>query len=283
MLKERRRAFLDITIDGRVIGRIVLELFNDVAPKTCQNFLMLCTGMAGIGKVSGKPLHYKGSTFHRVIKNFMIQGGDFTKGDGTGGESIYGGMFDDEEFVMKHDEPFMLSMANKGPNTNGSQFFITTTSTPHLNNVHVVFGKVVSGFEVVKEIEHLKTDSKYRPIADVVILNCGELVKKTKKRKKSNSDASSTLFRSTTPEKRRNNKVEKHKESKESSSKRSRRDNDFRQYSRPRLTRSGHKIKGRGALRFRSDRDRSRTPPHWRREQVKYYLHCIIKSSLCCL
>ncbi|VDN42336.1 unnamed protein product [Gongylonema pulchrum] len=119
--KDRHRAFFDITIDGRLAGRIVMELYSDVAPRTCHNFLMLCTGMAGNGK-----------------------GGDFTKGDGTGGESVYGGMFDDEEFVMKHDEPFVLSMANKGPNTNGSQFFITTAPAPHLNNVHVVFGKVSS-------------------------------------------------------------------------------------------------------------------------------------------
>nr|1A33_A Chain A, PEPTIDYLPROLYL ISOMERASE [Brugia malayi]1A58_A Chain A, CYCLOPHILIN [Brugia malayi]1C5F_A Chain A, PEPTIDYL-PROLYL CIS-TRANS ISOMERASE 1 [Brugia malayi]1C5F_C Chain C, PEPTIDYL-PROLYL CIS-TRANS ISOMERASE 1 [Brugia malayi]1C5F_E Chain E, PEPTIDYL-PROLYL CIS-TRANS ISOMERASE 1 [Brugia malayi]1C5F_G Chain G, PEPTIDYL-PROLYL CIS-TRANS ISOMERASE 1 [Brugia malayi]1C5F_I Chain I, PEPTIDYL-PROLYL CIS-TRANS ISOMERASE 1 [Brugia malayi]1C5F_K Chain K, PEPTIDYL-PROLYL CIS-TRANS ISOMERASE 1 [B len=174
--KDRRRVFLDVTIDGNLAGRIVMELYNDIAPRTCNNFLMLCTGMAGTGKISGKPLHYKGSTFHRVIKNFMIQGGDFTKGDGTGGESIYGGMFDDEEFVMKHDEPFVVSMANKGPNTNGSQFFITTTPAPHLNNIHVVFGKVVSGQEVVTKIEYLKTNSKNRPLADVVILNCGELV-----------------------------------------------------------------------------------------------------------
>ncbi|VDM39363.1 unnamed protein product [Toxocara canis] len=189
--KERRRAFFDVTIDGRLAGRIVMELFNDVAPRTAHNFLMLCTGMAGVGKVSGKPLHYKASTFHRIIKNFMIQGGDFTKGDGTGGESVYGGMFDDEDFVMKHSEPFMLSMANKGPNTNGSQFFITTAPAPHLDGVHVVFGKVVSGQEVVTEIEHLKTNAKNRPLADVVILNCGELVRK-KKRRHSSSESKST-------------------------------------------------------------------------------------------
>ncbi|KAM3727919.1 Peptidyl-prolyl cis-trans isomerase [Dirofilaria immitis] len=328
--KDRRRVFLDVTIDGSLAGRIVMELYNDIAPRTCNNFLMLCTGMAGIGKISGKPLHYKGSTFHRVIKNFMIQGGDFTKGDGTGGESIYGGMFDDEEFVMKHDEPFLVSMANKGPNTNGSQFFITTTPAPHLNNIHVVFGKVVSGQEVVTKIEYLKTNSKNRPLADVVILNCGELVRRKKRQysSKSSESVSSTstekshkktkkakmkdkkrkegedvehleigaivpeaelqlssvkpedlpeepehqnkylMRRSKTPE---NSKKEKKEKSRQSPQRFSRRDTGHR-LNRMRRTRTGHKIKGRGALRFRtpegsSDYDGSRTPPHWRREQ----------------
>uniref|UniRef100_A0A1I7VW51 peptidylprolyl isomerase n=1 Tax=Loa loa TaxID=7209 RepID=A0A1I7VW51_LOALO len=323
--KDRRRVFFDVTIDGNLAGRIVIELYNDIAPRTCNNFLMLCTGMAGTGKISGKPLHYKGSTFHRVIKNFMIQGGDFTKGDGTGGESIYGGMFDDEEFVMKHDEPFLVSMANKGPNTNGSQFFITTTPAPHLNNIHVVFGKVVSGQEVVTKIEYLKTNSKNRPLADVVILNCGELVrrkkrqhssrssesvsssasaekshKKTKKakmkeKKRKESDEVEHLEIGTVPEAElqlssvkpedlpeepehqnksktpESSKKEKKEKPRQSPQRFSRRDIGQR-LNRMRRTRTGHKIKGRGALRFRtpegsSDHDGSRTPPHWRREQ----------------
>ncbi|KAK0406341.1 hypothetical protein QR680_018516 [Steinernema hermaphroditum] len=187
--KERRRCFFDITIDGRATGRIVFELFDDVAPVTCENFLKLCTGEAGVGKTTGKPLHYKGTLFHRVIKNFMIQAGDFSAGNGTGGESIYGGMFDDEEFVFKHDEPFLLSMANKGKNTNGSQFFITTKPAPHLDGIHVVFGRVLDGTDVVTEIEKLKVNQKSRPFADVIILNCGQLVKKSK-RKYSESEES---------------------------------------------------------------------------------------------
>ncbi|VDK66164.1 unnamed protein product [Cylicostephanus goldi] len=171
------------------------------APKTTENFVKLCTGAAGLGKQSGMPLHYKGSTFHRVIKDFMIQeisevtlqfkGGDFTTGKGTGGESIYGGLFDDEPFILKHDQPFLLSMANKGPNTNGSQFFITTKAAPHLNNKHVVFGKVISGSEVVTEIEHLKVNARSCPIADVIITNCGELVRKRKKEVSSSESESS--------------------------------------------------------------------------------------------
>ena len=118
---NRPRVFFDISVSNVSLGRIVIELFNDVAPKTAENFRQLTTGEAGIGKTTEKPLHYKGSLFHRVVKNFMIQGGDFVNLNGTGGESIYGGTFDDEAFTLKHDRPFLLSMANRGKNTNGSQ------------------------------------------------------------------------------------------------------------------------------------------------------------------
>lgn len=166
------RVFFDISIADTASGRIVFELFPD-APQTAENFRALCTGERGMGQ-SGKPLHYRGSTFHRVIPQFMLQGGDFTKGDGTGGESIYGNKFRDENFIRRHSQPGLLSMANAGPNTNGSQFFITTVPTPHLDGKHVVFGRVVEGMEVVRVIEQ-QGSSTGRPRARVVITNCGQL------------------------------------------------------------------------------------------------------------
>lgn len=127
--------FFDIEVRGEIIGRIVMELRADVVPRTAENFRCLCTGERGLGR-SGKPLHFKGSTFHRVIPEFMCQGGDFTRGDGTGGESIYGKTFADENFSLKHDQAGILSMANAGPGTNGSQFFLCTVACPWLDNKH---------------------------------------------------------------------------------------------------------------------------------------------------
>ena len=196
-IKNRPRVFLDIQVGNVPLGRITFELFTDLAPKTAENFRALCTGEKGIGKTTEKPLHYLGSCFHRVVKDFMIQGGDFVNHNGTGGESIYGSTFDDEEFKLKHDRPFLLSMANRGRNTNGSQFFITTNHTPHLDNIHVIFGQVVGGKEVVKEINELEVDKKDRPLQDARIVNCGQLVKKAtssnkENKKKKKKRASST-------------------------------------------------------------------------------------------
>lgn len=173
MAKPNPKVFFDIVIGQMKAGRVVMELFADVTPKTAENFRALCTGEKGIGK-AGKPLHYKGSAFHRIIPNFMCQGGDFTRGNGTGGESIYGAKFNDENFKLKHTGPGILSMANAGPNTNGSQFFICTTKTPWLDGKHVVFGKVVDGYKVVEQMEAVGSESG-RTTEPVVIEDSGQL------------------------------------------------------------------------------------------------------------
>ena len=167
------RVFFDLNIGSQPAGRIVMELRADVVPKTAENFRALCTGEKGIGK-SGKPLHFKGSTFHRVIQNFMCQGGDFTRGNGTGGESIYGEKFADENFILKHTGPGILSMANAGPGTNGSQFFLCTVKTEWLDGKHVVFGSVVEGMDVVKKVEGVGSSSG-KTSQTVTIANCGQL------------------------------------------------------------------------------------------------------------
>ncbi|KAL2630121.1 hypothetical protein R1flu_014807 [Riccia fluitans] len=178
-LSPNPRVFFDITIDGEPAGRMVMELYADTVPKTAENFRALCTGEKGVGQVTGKPLHFKGTIFHRVIAGFMAQGGDFSKRNGTGGESIYGGKFSDENFKHFHDGAGVLSMANAGPNTNGSQFFLTFKSAAHLNGKHVVFGKVIEGLDVLKKIEAQPTGQrngqKYVPDVPIKIVNCGEI------------------------------------------------------------------------------------------------------------
>jgi len=168
-----RRVFFDVEVDGKPLGRITMGLYGEVVPKTVENFRALCTGEKGVGS-SGKPLWYQGSKFHRVIPDFMLQGGDFTMGNGMGGESIYGAKFEDENFKLKHTKEGLLSMANAGPGTNGSQFFITTVKTAWLDGKHVVFGEVLEGMDVVKAIEKLGSASGQTK-GEIVIKASGEL------------------------------------------------------------------------------------------------------------
>ena len=167
------KVFFDVSIGGEKVGRVLFGLFGEIAPRTVDNFLHLCLCDKGAGK-KGAELCYKGCSFHRIIPGFMVQGGDFTDGNGVGGESIYGEKFEDESFEVKHSSPGMLSMANSGPNTNGSQFFITTVPTPWLDGKHVVFGRVMSGMKVVKMIEAVGSESG-TPSQKVEIIDCGEL------------------------------------------------------------------------------------------------------------
>ena len=172
-LPANPQVFFDISIgkegeEGHHIGRVVFELFPKKVPKTVENFRSICTGE------KGEQLHYKNSIFHRVISGFMMQGGDITHANGTGGLSIYGQKFNDENVWLPHTHGGLLSMANSGPNTNGSQFFITFKDTPHLNGKHIVFGRVVSGYDICQKVEETKSVSD-KPVLDVRIVECGEL------------------------------------------------------------------------------------------------------------
>ncbi|OBZ72620.1 Peptidyl-prolyl cis-trans isomerase cyp11 [Grifola frondosa] len=195
----RPRVFFDFSIDNVAAGRVIFELFNDTVPKTCENFRALCTGEKGLSPISSDRLYYKNSIIHRSIKGFMIQGGDFTKRNGTGGDSIYGGPFSDEDLTRPLDSEGLLCMANKGPNTNNSQFFVTLRACPHLNGKHVVFGRD-------------------RPAVPVTITNCGELMLRTQaqpKQPESKSTAASEPESSSElsdEEKRRHRKKRRHRD-----------------------------------------------------------------------
>ena len=166
---EGRDPYFEIQIGDKNVGRIVFELIDDVVPKTCENFRHLCSK----GLNQGEPPAYKGSIFHRIIEDFMIQGGDFTNHNGTGGRSIYGNKFEDESFELKNNQPGILSMANAGTNTNGSQFFICTQPAPHLDGKHVAFGIVKEGYDIVEMLNGIETDGNDKPIQTCKIINCG--------------------------------------------------------------------------------------------------------------
>lgn len=167
------RAYMEIKVGKELLGKVVIGLYGNVVPKTVENFKALVTGEKGLGK-EGKPLHYKGSKFHRVIPEFMAQGGDITQGNGFGGESIYGEKFEDENFTLRHEARGLVAMANAGPNTNGSQFYIIFDAQPHLDGKHVVFGKVEAGLDILRRIEATGTESG-EPTEEVEILDCGLL------------------------------------------------------------------------------------------------------------
>eukprot|EP00039_Didymoeca_costata_P030313 m.28951 g.28951 ORF g.28951 m.28951 type:complete len:357 (+) comp8049_c0_seq1:92-1162(+) len=272
-MASERRAFFDVSINNKNAGRVVFELFFGIAPKTAENFRALCTGEKGVGK-AGKPLHYEGALFHRIVKGFMIQGGDFTNFNGTGGESIHGPTFPDEAFVRKHDQPYLLSMANRGPNTNSSQFFITTVRTPHLDGKHVVFGRVVSGEEVINALENQAVDGD-KPISICKIEKCGELVlkqtgepKKKKKSKKEKKEKKKSKKSKKSKKKKKSRGSDSDKddsdgEGSDKNEKKEDKDDEKEKDSkkgkvlappppREKVSKSGRVVRGRGVLRYRT-------------------------------
>lgn len=186
MTSQDVKCYFNIKIGNHDVGRIVFKLFYKDCPRTCENFIFLCTGQKGIGQRCGKPLHYKGSIIHKVVKNSFIQGGDIELANGHGGESIYGDFFDDENLNLCHDEPYLLSMANRGPNSNSSQFIITTNEAPSLDGKNVIFGRLVSGLDTILKIERIETNSKNQPIKRIEIVDCG-LIEEEKSKLSSSS------------------------------------------------------------------------------------------------
>ncbi|KAG3197851.1 hypothetical protein PC128_g6459 [Phytophthora cactorum] len=212
------RVYLDVSIGGSSAGRIMIRLYPGV-PKTTENFRSLCTGERGLGRTTGKPLHYRKVPFHRIIKGFMLQGGDFSNRDGTGGESIYGSKFADEGFRYRHTKAGLLSMANAGKNTNGSQFFITTVPTPHLDGKHVVFGEVIRGMDVVRKMENVEAvaNNKPAPVQAVVIEECGEVDEESESESESDSssDEEDKIKKKLKKEKKRLKKLERKEKKRE--------------------------------------------------------------------
>ncbi|KAI0499433.1 hypothetical protein KFK09_020336 [Dendrobium nobile] len=174
VLEITHRVYLDVDIDGQHAGRIIIGLYGEVVPKTVENFRSLCTGEKGRGG-HGKALHYKGTPFHRIVSGFVIQGGDITYGNGRGSESIYGGTFPDENFIIKHSHAGVVSMVNSGPDTNGSQFFITSVKASWLDGEHVAFGKVLQGMDTVYAIEGGAGTYNGKPRKKVIIVDSGEI------------------------------------------------------------------------------------------------------------
>ncbi|CAL9189382.1 unnamed protein product [Musa hybrid cultivar] len=172
--EKTHRVFLDVDIDGQHLGRIVIGLYGEVVPKTVENFRALCTGEKSNG-TGGRNLHYKGTKFHRIVSGFVIQGGDITNGDGRGSESIYGGTFPDENFAIKHSQAGIVSMVNSGPDSNGSQFFITTVKASWLDGEHVAFGRVIQGMDTVFAIEGGAGTYNGKPRKKVIIVDSGAI------------------------------------------------------------------------------------------------------------
>ena len=219
ILGQRERVFIDFQHKKINLGRVYIELFSDILPITCKNFRALCTGENGLAKSSNIPLCYRHSIVHRIIPGFVIQGGDFTLGNGRGGESIYpGGRFDDEKLdILKHEKPMYVSMANSGANTNGSQFFITLAPTPHLDGKHQIFGRVIKGEDVVLGFQNIELSGE-KPIDDLVIVNCGQMVKKQDVKKgssDSDSDSDDGGSKSKKKKKKKDKKRKKKKDKKE--------------------------------------------------------------------
>lgn len=216
---------MEVEISSVNIGRMIFKLYNDSCPKTVENFRSLCTGERGTGLTTKRPLHYAGAKFHRIIPGFMCQGGDFELGDGRGGESVYGGKFNDEPggLAIKHTKRGLLSMANCGPDTNGSQFFILFKAAAHLNGKHCVFGEMVDGDATLDAIEGVKTQSDDKPIAPILVARCGQMerrvigmrrVAKKRKKQEGGDDASGSSSSSSSDKKKKKKKDKKKKKKK---------------------------------------------------------------------